>query len=157
MRKLLSGKEIKELLEKLPQALKIFSKKDKLEIFDDLYKLNDIPFLFIYKNQDAKKDFIIPHLKSLQNITNLDGLNVATVDMGAIKFVIGGADIMRPGITNIKGDFQKGDYLIIVEETHKKPISVGIAMLSSDEMINATGGKVIKNIHYVGDDMWKKE
>lgn len=155
MRKQLSGKEIKELLEILSETLRIFSKKDKVEIFDNLYKLNNVPFLFLYKNQDAKKDMLIPHLKTLHTISDLSKLPCITVDMGAVKFVVGGADIMRPGITNIDDGVSKDEFVVIIDQTHKKPIAVGIAMTDSKEMKETKSGKVIKNIHYVGDELWK--
>jgi len=154
MRKLLSGKEIKELLEELPLGLKVFSKKDKLEIFDNIYKLNDKPFLIVIDEKNRK---MIPHLKFLQTISSSELLkfNVITIDMGAVKFVVSGADIMRPGIKNMEGNFQKDDHVIIIDINNKKPLSVGLALFSSEEMKNMTGGKVIKNIHYVGDEFWK--
>ncbi|MFA6089295.1 MAG: PUA domain-containing protein [Candidatus Woesearchaeota archaeon] len=145
MRKQLSGSDVKELLEKLPTQLQTFTKKDKVEQFDNIYKLNEKPFLF------EKDDKLIPLLKS---ITNPESYPHAIVDMGAIRFVVGGADIMRPGITQMS-NFKKDDYVIIIDQTHKKPLAIGIALFDSDEMKNMKTGKVLKNIHFVGDDLWK--
>ena len=64
---------------------------------------------------------------------------------------------MRPGITEIDEEIEKNDFIVIVDVTNKKPLAVGIALLNSEEMRESKTGKVIKNIHYVGDDIWKIE
>ena len=46
---------------------------------------------------------------------------------------------------------------MIIDVNNKKPLAVGIALLNSEEMRSATGGKVIKNIHFVGDELWRWE
>ena len=76
--------------------------------------------------------------------------------MGAIKFVINGADIMRPGITEIEEGIAKDELVVIIDERNKKPLVVGIALYDSAEMKKITSGKVVKNIHYVGDEIWKE-
>ena len=75
------------------------------------------------------------------------------VDKGAIKFVVNGADIMRPGITACD-DFETDSFVAIVDETLGKPIAVGKSFLSSVDLMAKTGGKHIKNLHFIGDDFW---
>ena len=75
--------------------------------------------------------------------------------MGAIKFLIGGADIMRPGITYFDEGIQKGDFVVIVDENNSKAIALGLALESTQNMKLQEKGKVIKNIHYVGDWIWE--
>ena len=94
----------------------------------------------------------VPTLRYLQTHSLLKTI---TVDMGAIKFVVNGADIMRPGIAEIAVDIQKDEFIVIVDINNKKPIAVGIALFRSQEMQSMSTGKVIKNIHYVGDEIWK--
>jgi len=77
------------------------------------------------------------------------------VDMGAVAHVANGADLMRPGIRSFRAEFPKGDLLVIVDEKYSKPIALGIADLDSSAMKSAIKGKVIENIHYVGDEAWK--
>ena len=76
------------------------------------------------------------------------------VDMGAVKFVCNGAKVMRPGITKFD-HFTKGDIVIVKDEIHAKPLSVGIAMEDSDAAITKTKGYVIDNLHYVSDKFWE--
>jgi PUA-domain protein len=76
------------------------------------------------------------------------------VDMGAVPYVCKGADVMSPGIRFIKDDFEQGDLVIVVDERHGKPLAVGSALYSSDEMKTIDRGKTIKTLHYVGDKLW---
>lgn len=78
------------------------------------------------------------------------------VDMGAVKFVAKGADIMSPGIVNVDNGIRKGDLVIICDEMHDKPLAVGRALVNADEM-TGNRGKAIKSIHYVGDRIWNLE
>jgi PUA domain protein len=80
--------------------------------------------------------------------------NFVVVDMGAIKFVTNGADVMAPGIIDADKDITKGDQVWICDETHHKPLAVGIALVNGEDLISQSQGKVINTIHHVGDDLW---
>ena len=84
----------------------------------------------------------------------LDKFPKVVVDAGAIKFVCNGANVMRPGIKSFT-KFQKDDLVCVVEETHNKYLSVGKAMVSSDEMSLISKGEVVKNLHYISDKYWE--
>jgi PUA-domain protein len=77
------------------------------------------------------------------------------VDMGAVPHVCNGADLMAPGVVQIDGDFNTDDLLLIVDERHGKTLAIGAALLDSHGMRKLRHGKVVKNIHYVGDRLWK--
>ncbi len=77
-----------------------------------------------------------------------------TVDMGAVKFVIKGADIMSPGITDADPNIKEGDLVIIVDETHRKPLATGRSIISGPEMVENREGKAVKTIHHIGDKIW---
>jgi len=81
-------------------------------------------------------------------------LKTIIVDMGAIRFITNGADIMRPGIKKIDPTINKGDIVRIADETHERTLAVGKALYDSDEMEKITNGKVIKNIHTIKDSVW---
>jgi len=125
-----------------------FSKKDQCEMVEDEFKVIVInkQVKFFYHN-----DGFIPTLKLLQDEKLLP---IVTVDMGAVRFMVNGADVMRPGITEIE-DFEKDEYVVIVDENNKKPLAIGIALFGSEEMKGMKEGKVLKNIHYVGDALWQ--
>lgn len=126
------------------------SKKDAVEIWKDEVReyivVNNIPAFFAYDEKE------IPTLKYVME--HPDILKKITVDMGAIKFVINGADIMRPGITQIEDNISENEPIVIIDQNNSKPLAIGIALLDSEKMQESSSGKVIKNIHYVGDDIW---
>lgn len=80
--------------------------------------------------------------------------NFVIVDMGAVKFVTNGADVMAPGIVDVDKDISEGDQVWICDETHHKPLAIGIAIVNGEDMILQEQGKVISTIHYVGDELW---
>jgi PUA domain protein len=95
---------------------------------------------------------MFPALRAL-----LDGLidvPKITVDMGAVRFVVNGADIMRPGITEIDDRVKEDGIVVVVDENHGKPLAVGVSKMAAEELRAASGGKVIKSIHHINDDLW---
>lgn len=78
------------------------------------------------------------------------------VDMGAVPYVCKGADVMAPGVVDIKGEFKENDLLLVVDERHGKPLAIGVALSNSQAMKNVKHGKIVKNVHYVGDKLWKE-
>jgi PUA-domain protein len=142
--------KVKELNKQIEHFNISYSKKDQVILVEDekyrFILVNKEILFFYYENQ------IAPTLKLLQQ---KDLLKKITVDMGAVKFVVNGADIMRPGIIEIEEDIKENDFIVIIDVNNKKPLSIGIALLNSEEMRNTSSGKVIKNIHFVGDELWK--
>jgi len=127
------------------------SKKDQVERVEGEHTflfINKQPAFWYYEQK------LVPTLRYLQQH---DLLKKIVVDMGAVKFVINGADIMRPGITLIDESIQQEEFIVIVDENNKKPLAVGIALFNGTEMRQMATGKVVKNIHYVGDEIWKEE
>ena len=86
----------------------------------------------------------------------LEKFPYVTVDMGAIKFVCKGANIMRPGITKFS-DFESGEIVCVVEESQNKFLAVGKAEMSSKELEDTKNGEVIKNMHYISDVFWESK
>ena len=150
-------KELKEdILKQYDEKFlsQIFPKKAKIELIqtdagDTLFAINDV--LKLWKSKDG----YIPVLTLLLN--NQISLKKVIVDMGAIKFVANGADIMRPGITKIDPTIKKGDIIEIVDETHDRSLAIGKAMYDADEMKRKDSGKVIKNLHTIQDSVWDFE
>ena len=148
MKKQLSKSEVKDINEQLRVFRYELSKKDQVMLIDDDVKIvlvNNQPEYFYYQ------DKIFPTLK---NLLKKEILKKIVVDMGAVKFVASGADVMRPGIREIDSGIVLGEAVVIVDEKNKKPLAVGIALFSSIDMKAAASGKVIKTVHYVGDKIW---
>ena len=76
------------------------------------------------------------------------------VDMGAVKFMCNGANLMRPGIKQFS-EFSKDDIVCIVEESQNKFLAVGKSEVNSFELDNMNKGEVLKNLHYISDKAWE--
>ncbi len=100
-------------------------------------------------------DKILPHLSETELLKKFP---FVVVDVGAIKFVCKGANVMRPGITKLS-NFENNEIVCVIEESNNKFLSIGITKMSSDEANSTKTGIVIENLHYISDKYWetKKE
>ena len=80
-----------------------------------------------------------------------------TVDMGAVKFICSGADVMCPGIVDADVSIEEGNLVWIRDEKNLQPLAIGKALMSGQEMIEFNRGKAVKTIHHVGDRIWGLE
>ena len=76
------------------------------------------------------------------------------VDMGAIKFMCKGANLMRPGIKKYT-EFEKDSLVCIIEESQHKFLAVGKATVASSELESMEKGEIVKNMHYISDNFWE--
>jgi len=150
----LKDKEAKQIVREFEIRFPIA--KEQLKAIDHLQELvandgsiifaDDVPVLI------RKKDLWIPSLKFEIVIGSLPKV---IVDMGAIPHITNGAQIMRPGIRLISDNFRKNEFVVIQDERFHKSLAIGTADVDSESMKAMTKGKVITNLHYVGDDFWK--
>ena len=101
-----------------------------------ILKINDEYLPFLSETQMLEK---FPHV---------------TVDMGAVKFMCKGANVMRPGIKT-HNEFEKEKIVCIVEESQHKFLAVGKSLVASTELEKMEKGEVIKNMHYISDKFWE--
>ena len=94
------------------------------------------------------------YLPFLSEIEMLEKFPTVTVDMGAVKFMCKGANLMRPGIKKFT-EFEKDKIVCIVEESQHKFLAVGKSLVSSAELETMEKGEVIKNMHYISDRFWE--
>ena len=146
MKKTLNNKEIRNINSEIEKYDYQFAKKECVERSDDFIRKDNKTLFFYHDNK------ILPALKLL--LQGISGIKKVTVDMGAVKFVTNGADIMRPGIVHIEDDIEKAEPIVIIDENNKKPLAICIALLSTEDMRKESKGKVIQNIHFVGDEIW---
>lgn len=149
----LSKRDIKGINEKFPSAG--LSKGDSVEYVSDgemEIALVNGTVGFFYKDRDGNGNGIYPALKFVHGKEAL--FKKIVVDMGAVKFVCSGADVMRPGVRSIDDGISKDDVVIVVDERHGKALAVGVALFGFEEMKRMSVGKVIKNLHWVGDQIW---
>ena len=94
------------------------------------------------------------YLPFLSETETLEKFPNVMVDMGAVKFMCKGANVMRPGIKKFT-EFEKDNLVCVIEESQHKFLAVGKAMVSSSELKNMEKGEVIKNLHYISDKFWE--
>jgi len=151
----LKDKELKQLILQLQQKTKIDTKElmgtsAKVEVAESknatIFLINDKPMFA------RKDDLVFPALGS-DDVSKF--LPQVVVNMGAVPHVCNGADVMAPGIVNVKGDFGKDEFVVVVDEQHQKPLAIGIALYDSEATRNLKRGKTVRNVHFVGDDLWR--
>lgn len=142
----LSNKEKKEI-NKILVGEYTLNKKDEVTESDEILYKNKEKYLLITEKNKKQILKVVPHLKSIIEA----GIKSVYIDNGAIPFLIKGADMMRPGITEIEDEINSGDTIFIRDAGHKKVLAVGIAVATSEELRKQEKGIVAKTIHYMGD------
>lgn len=150
----LKSKESKQILNQASEKLKInleslFGFKIDVEVVegepDNLLLIDGKPMLF------KAGDTILPTLMASDILARLPKV---VVDMGAVRFVCNGADVMAPGIVRYEGNFGIGDVVVVVDVQHGKPLALGEIKYSSEEVKTVKQGPVIKSKHFVSDKIW---
>jgi len=154
-RHFLKEKEAKMLFKKASKRLKVkleeyFTDTVRMEIvetdFGEIYLINNKPVFF------KKGENVYPTLL-FKEIFNL--MPKVVVDMGAVRHICNGANIMAPGIVRFEGKFEKDDLVSVTDERYGKVIAVGEIAYNSDEVAKVKRGVVVKNLHFVGDKIWR--
>ncbi len=164
LRHLLSKKEKRKLFEELSSMYRyVVEEKDNIKKLKvekitttsneiELILINEYPSFFKYYNK------YYPTLHLIAEIISNKGINYAkevfkyaVVDEGALKPLLRGADVMKPGIKETKG-FKKGDTVIVFLIDKWIPIVIGEALKDYNE--HQERGKIIKNLHRIGDKIW---
>ncbi len=152
-RNFLKKKKIKEIKAELGEYGDLLQGKKNIEILEaepnSFILVDGEPYIIIIDDKP------FPTLKAALK-TDIESKTV-TVDMGAIRFVSNGADIMSPGIVETSEGVEPGDIVLIIDETHGKPLAIGISLISGEEMVENDSGKAVETKHYVGDDIWNFE
>jgi PUA domain protein len=145
------------------------SKSETSEILNTVSKLwnKDVPKIKNLKSHylDNDSEILIggdlkiirigeEYLPFLTELKLLDTFPNVTVDMGAVKFMCNGANVMRPGIKNYS-EFSKDEIVCVVEESQNKFLAVGKSLVDSSEMEQISKGEIIKNLHYISDKFWE--
>ena len=94
------------------------------------------------------------YLPFLSETETLEKFPNVMVDMGAVKFMCKGANVMRPGIKKFT-EFEKDKLVCIIEESQHKFLAVGKSIVSSSELETMEKGEVLKNLHYISDKFWE--
>jgi PUA-domain protein len=142
--KQLSAELLKRFSETAPRIPEGAVELAELEDGREVILVNGKPFLL------KTSDGLFPTLASLDRIP----LKRVTVDMGAVPYVAGGADVMAPGVVAVDEGIMSGDGVVVIDERHGKPLAIGLALVVGTAM-KAPRGRVVKNLHHVGDVVWQ--
>ena len=106
------------------------------------------------QEQDGKQAYL-PTLKFVYSLSaDKNPFKKIVVDQGAVKFMISGANVMRPGIVSFDEGIVPGCVVLIADEKGRW-LAVGLSLVSSEEMKGMKSGPTVKNIHYLNDEIWK--
>ena len=159
-RHFLREKEADQLLDEFSQKLNIDLRQllgDKAQVEEaessaaKVFFLNNKPLLTLFNN------VLVPTMFHEEITSKLPKI---VVNMVAVPHICNGADLMAPGVVRIEKEYKANEYVVIVDERHNKPLAVAVALTDSATARNTHHGKIAKNIHYVGDNLWaqlKKE
>jgi PUA domain protein len=141
---------LKSILNKYGLPEDFFKGKTKVEVL----KVNEKQLFFIDEKPLvlAVESKLYPTLIFSEVLVSLPKV---IVDMGAVPHVCNGADVMMPGVKRIEGVFKEDSLVLILDEKYGKTIAIGVALINSEEAKNLKKGKFIKNVHYVGDEVWE--
>ena len=142
----LSNKEKKEI-NKILVGDYLLDKKDEITESDNIIYKNKEKYLLVTEYNKKQIIEVIPHLKSILE----NNIKSVYIDNGAIPYLVKGADMMRPGITEIEDGINEGDIIFIRDAGHKKVLAIGRAVASTEILRKQEKGIVVKNIHYMGD------
>jgi PUA domain protein len=156
-RHLLKSKDIKSFVQRLKESYgdaihdDFISAKSKVEWIkidndEELYAVDGVLAFW------EKEGQFIPLLSFLMK--NPLPLKNVKVDAGAIKFVSGGADVMRPGIVWIHPDLKADEIVLIQDSQHARTLAIGKTMFDSATITAMDKGKVIKSVHSLKDPVW---
>jgi PUA domain protein len=142
------------LKEQIGEGAAVFA-ADTIEILetsnDELrfYLINKKPLIMEYRG------WVFPTLKGA--IERPFPQRRVSVDAGAIPYVVNGADVMRPGITNVTPDVRANAPVQVVDDRHKKPLAISLALFDAQQILESTAGKMCRSVHFVGDEIWNLE
>lgn len=154
-RHFLKGKEATRLLLSFSQKLKVnpeqlFGAKAHVESAETpigkIFLIDGKPLLALYR------EILLPTLIFGEALKRLPKI---VVNMGSVPHICNGADVMAPGVVQIEGEFQADEFLLVIDERNRKPLAIGKALFNSEEMKTLKRGKTMKNLHYVGDRLWR--
>lgn len=86
-------------------------------------------------------------------------LYLLTSVIGAIKFILGGANIMCPGFTsaggNMPDDFNIDEPVAIYAEGKEHALAIGLTKMSTEQIRTINKDVAVENIHYLLDGLYQ--
>ena len=146
----LSKKRYKEILSKLSEFGIQTSLQKSKNIKSISFKEGDLILVEDHPSIVYVQDLYIPFIGALNKF---EGYKKVYVDKGAVRYLINGADIMRPGIVYWE-PFNESNIIVAYVEEYNTPLVIGKSLISSKKLDDVKKGKVILNLHHVKDRFW---
>ena len=140
-------KEILSMINRLGLQITFLKTKNVKAISNkrgELILVDDIPCIIHIRG------LYIPFIGALEKFR---GYKKIYVDKDAVKYLTNGANVMRPGIVSWE-EFKEDEIIVVYVEEYNAPILVGIAVISSKKLEEKKKGKVVLNLHHIGDEFW---
>lgn len=140
-----------------------------------LYVLDDEPLFF--QSDVPPGAPLLPHLRLVHRFP--EAFPSVRIDRGAIRFVLGAATLMAPGLTSPGGrlpapvelgedetegrdsegrwsrELEKGEPVVIMAEGKEEACAVGILVAGTKEVKEKGKGPVMEEAHFLGDGLWR--
>lgn len=119
-----------------------------------IYTLDNKPMFTQHFDDD-----LVPSLRLVHTLPP-GSIPSVRVDRGAIKFILGGANIMCPGLTSKGAElpeapgYEEGQVVAIFAEGKEHALAVGILRMSTEEIKSKNKGIGVELVQYLGDGLW---
>lgn len=100
-------------------------------------------------------ELLVPVLDESANAKLLSPMPSLVVDMGAVARIAAGADVMGPGVVEVRGSFSAGGLVVARDERHGRAVAICRALVDSVALQPRSRGRVAENIHHPGDRIWR--
>ncbi|GMI10275.1 hypothetical protein TrVE_jg104 [Triparma verrucosa] len=124
----------------------------KVTSFLTLYTLNSLPILF-----ETRDGPVLPTLRFVHQYPSL--FTSCRVDSGAIPFILGGANIMCPGLVNpgseLNEDYEIGQSVVVYAEGKEHALAVGHLKMGAKEIKEVNKGMGCEVAHFIGDGLFE--
>lgn len=154
----LSKREVRELIHSLRESFSL----EKLfeEILEVETSIGEKRILFYIASEESEKTpllinisgEVVPAIHSLNK--NILKTGYVKIDRGAVPRILGGADVMAPGIVETSV-FERDSVVGVREPERGLYIAVGRALMSSEEIMRTRRGRAVRVVHYAGDSVWR--
>ncbi|EPE06230.1 translation machinery-associated protein 20 [Ophiostoma piceae UAMH 11346] len=140
-----------------------------------LYVLDAEP-LFFESGKPGSDIPLLPHLRLVHRFPQ--AFPSIRIDRGAIRYVLGGATLMAPGLTSAGGrlpdprktdddidcrddegrwsrELAAGEPVVIMAEGKQEACAVGLLVAGTKDVKDKGKGPVVEDAHFLGDGLWR--
>lgn len=161
-----------------PYADEILPKKASLQSIKlpdraVLYVLDAEP-VFFESGKPGSDVPLLPHLRLVHRFPQ--AFPSIRIDRGAIRYVLGGATLMAPGLTSPGGrlpeptdaapeqlgadgrwsrELRRGEPVVVMAEGKEEACAVGLLVADTRDVKEKGKGPVVEDAHYLGDGLWR--